>query len=498
MQQLVQLYKQYAGKTPVSCEPLAQAGSNRKYFRLTADDGTTCIGVIGTSKRENHSFLYLARHFKEKNLPVPEVYAVSEDESRYLQEDLGNTSLFSALQQGREANGNYNQEEVELIKRTIKILPHFQIRGNEGLDYTQLIAPTHFDVETVMFDLNYFKYCFLKLTNIDFNEFKLQHEFYSLADHLTQLTGNYFMYRDFQARNVMLTQGSEPCFIDFQGGRKGPFYYDLASFLWQASAQYNDELRAHLIEVYYQELKKWVAICSFEEFKSNLNLFILFRTLQVLGAYGFRGYIEEKSYFVRSIPFAINNLKALLQHEDLFKPYTYLKEVLEKLVSLPQFENKSKADAPSSSCKATETQEVSNNKKLKVLVYSFSYHRGIPKDLSGNGGGYVFDCRAVHNPGRYAQYKKLTGRDAEVIQFLEDDGEITEFLSHVYGLVDMHVARYIERGFTNLMFSFGCTGGQHRSVYSAQHVAEYISNKFGCEVQLVHREQHIEEHYEAK
>ena len=498
MQQLVQLYKQYAGKTPVSCEPLAQAGSNRKYFRLTADDGTTCIGVIGTSKRENHSFLYLARHFKEKNLPVPEVYAVSEDESRYLQEDLGNTSLFSALQQGREANGNYNQEEVELIKRTIKILPHFQIRGNEGLDYTQLIAPTHFDVETVMFDLNYFKYCFLKLTNIDFNEFKLQHEFYSLADHLTQLMGNYFMYRDFQARNVMLTQGSEPCFIDFQGGRKGPFYYDLASFLWQASAQYNDGLRAHLIEVYYQELKKWVAIDSFEEFKSNLNLFVLFRNLQVLGAYGFRGYIEEKSYFVRSIPFAINNLKALLLHEDLFKLYTYLKEVLEKLVSLPQFENKSKADAPSSSCKATETQEVSHNKKLKVLVYSFSYHRGIPKDLSGNGGGYVFDCRAVHNPGRYAQYKKLTGRDAEVIQFLEDDGEITEFLSYVYGLVDMHVARYIERGFTNLMFSFGCTGGQHRSVYSAQHVAEYISNKFGCEVQLIHREQHIEEHYEAK
>ena len=253
-----------------------------------------------------------------------------------------------------------------------------------------------------------------------------------------------------------------------------------------------------MIEVYYQELKKWVAIGSLEEFKSNLNLFVLFRTLQVLGAYGFRGYIEEKSYFVRSIPFAINNLKALLQHEDLFKPYAYLKEVLEKLVSLPQFENKSKADATASSCKAIESQELSNNKKLKVLVYSFSYHRGIPKDLSGNGGGYVFDCRAVHNPGRYAQYKKLTGRDAEVIQFLEDDGEITEFLSHVYGLVDMHVARYIERGFTNLMFSFGCTGGQHRSVYSAQHVAEYISNKFGCEVQLIHREQHIEEHYEAK
>ena len=498
MEKIAQLYFEYKGFHAKKIEQLAGAGSNRCYYRCYDKQGESLIAVEGTSVEENESFIYLASHFNALHLPMPSVLAVSSDRLCYLQTDLGSVSLFDALKEGRNNEGNYNESEIALLENIIKQLPLIQIKGAENLDWNRCYPQPEFDKENVMFDLNYFKYCFLKLTNIDFNEFKLQHEFYTLADHLTQLTGNYFMYRDFQARNVMLTQDSEPCFIDFQGGRKGPFYYDLASFLWQASAQYNDELRAHLIEVYYQELKKWVAIGSLEKFKSNLNLFVLFRTLQVLGAYGFRGYIEEKSYFVRSIPFAINNLKALLQHKDLFKPYAYLKEVLEKLVSLPQFENKSKADTTASSCKAIESQELSNNKKLKVLVYSFSYHRGIPKDLSGNGGGYVFDCRAVHNPGRYAQYKKLMGRDPEVIQFLEDDGEITEFLSHVYGLVDMHVARYIERGFTNLMFSFGCTGGQHRSVYSAQHVAEYISNKFGCEVQLIHREQHIEEHYEAK
>lgn len=498
MEKIAQLYFEYKGFPAEKIEQLAGAGSNRCYYRCYDKQGETLIAVEGTSVEENESFIYLASHFNAFHLSMPAVLAVSSDRLCYLQTDLGSVSLFDALKEGRNNGGKYNESEIALLENTIKQLPLIQVKGAENLDWNRCYPQPEFDKENVMFDLNYFKYCFLKLTNIDFNEFKLQYEFYSLADHLTQLTGNYFMYRDFQARNVMLTQGSEPCFIDFQGGRKGPFYYDLASFLWQASAQYNDELRAHLIEVYYQELKKWVAVGSLEKFKSNLNLFVLFRTLQVLGAYGFRGYIEEKSYFVRSIPFAINNLKALLQNKDLFKPYTYLKEILENLVSLPQFEDRSKADATASSCKATESQEVLNNKKLKVLVYSFSYHRGIPKDLSGNGGGYVFDCRAVHNPGRYAQYKKLTGRDAEVIQFLEDDGEITEFLSHVYGLVDMHVARYIERGFTNLMFSFGCTGGQHRSVYSAQHVAEYISNKFGCEVQLIHREQHIEEYYEEK
>ena len=498
MEKIAQLYFEYKGFYADKIEQLAGAGSNRCYYRCYDKQGETLIAVKGTSIEENESFIYLSSHFNALHLPIPEVLAVTNDRLCYLQTDLGSVSLFDALKEGRKNGGKYNESEVTLLEDTIKQLPLIQIKGAENLDWSRCYPQPEFDKENVMFDLNYFKYCFLKLTNVDFNEIKLQHDFYYLTDCLTQFSGNYFMYRDFQARNVMLPEGTKPCFIDFQGGRKGPFYYDLASFLWQASAQYSDDLRAHLIEIYYQELRKWVEIGSLEKFRSDLNLFVLFRTLQVLGAYGFRGYIEEKSYFVRSIPFAINNLKALLQNEDLLKPYSYLKEILEKLVSLPQFDSNSIANTTAPQCNVTASQEVSNNKKLKVLVYSFSYHRGIPKDLSGNGGGYVFDCRAVHNPGRYAQYKKLTGRDIEVIQFLEDDGEITEFLTHVYGLVDMHVSRYIERGFTNLMFSFGCTGGQHRSVYSAQHIAEYINEKFGCAVQLIHREQHIEEYYDAK
>jgi hypothetical protein len=475
MQQLVQLYKQYAGKTPVSCEPLAQAGSNRKYFRLTADDGTTCIGVIGTSKRENHSFLYLARHFKEKNLPVPEVYAVSEDESRYLQEDLGNTSLFSALQQGREANGNYNQEEVELIKRTIKILPHFQIRGNEGLDYTQLIAPTHFDVETVMFDLNYFKYCFLKTTDIDFDEVLLQHDLEQFARDLCCDSPHFFLYRDFQARNVMLKEG-QPYFIDFQGGKAGPLQYDISSFLWQASAKYGTELRKNIIKTYLEELQH-IAPEIAKGYSEQLPQFILFRQLQVLGAYGLRGLFEHKQHFLQSIPLALKNLRTLIENGTA-KKYKHLNKTLYRLTDLPVYN------------KLHEETKVSQS-RLVVSVWSFSYKKGLPVDDSGNGGGYYFDCRSTHNPGRYERYKQLTGLDAPVIQFLEEDGEILAFLEHVYELIDFHVNRYIERNFTHLMICFGCTGGQHRSVYSAQHVAEHLHKRFAVEVHLCHREQGI-------
>lgn len=475
MQQLVQLYKQYAGKTPVSCEPLAQAGSNRKYFRLTADDGTTCIGVIGTSKRENHSFLYLARHFKEKNLPVPEVYAVSEDESRYLQEDLGNTSLFSALQQGREANGNYNQEEVELIKRTIKILPHFQIRGNEGLDYTQLIAPTHFDVETVMFDLNYFKYCFLKTTDIDFDEVLLQYDLEQFARDLCCDSPHFFLYRDFQARNVMFKEG-QPYFIDFQGGKAGPLQYDISSFLWQASAKYGAELRKNIIKTYLEELQH-IAPEIAKGYSEQLPQFILFRQLQVLGAYGLRGLFEHKQHFLQSIPLALKNLRTLIENGTA-KKYKHLNKTLYRLTDLPVYS------------KLHEETKVSQS-RLVVSVWSFSYKKGLPVDDSGNGGGYYFDCRSTHNPGRYERYKQLTGLDAPVIQFLEEDGEILAFLEHVYELIDFHVNRYIERNFTHLMICFGCTGGQHRSVYSAQHVAEHLHKRFGVEVHLCHREQGI-------
>ena len=272
----------------------------------------------------------------------------------------------------------------------------------------------------------------------------------------------------------------------------------MASFLWQASALYNDELREKLIAVYYETLGTYVALPSFNEFRDKLNLFVLFRLLQVLGAYGFRGYMQGKAHFIQSIPPAMSNLRKILQETSVLKECTYLKELLDRLVNLDLFKVKSSVEKSEIPTFKVHDEQEENSKKLIVEVYSFSYHRGIPADLSGNGGGYVFDCRAVHNPGRYQPYKKLTGLDYPVIKFLEEDGEILTFLKSVYQLADAHVERYLERGFTHLMFSFGCTGGQHRSVYSAQHVAEHLHRKYGVEVHLTHREQNINKVFTAK
>ena len=321
------------------------------------------------------------------------------------------------------------------------------------------------------------------------------------------------MYRDFQARNVMLDADGNPFFIDYQGGRKGPFYYDLASFLWQASARYSNKLRRELVLEYYNALQQYIEVPSVRHFVARLSLFVLFRTLQVLGAYGFRGYFERKKHFLDSIPPAMDNLRALLKlGEDVF-PYPYMMDMLRRLTDMPRYAHieepaVSRADGYKTTDKnvyAAHPQDgpatfskYDGKGPLRVRVFSFSYRKGIPADESGNGGGYVFDCRSTHNPGRYEPYKKLTGLDEPVIRFLEDDGEILTFLESVYKLADAHVQRYIDRGFTDLMFSFGCTGGQHRSVYSAQHLAEHIHNKYGIEVHVCHREQGIEQTLEAE
>lgn len=513
MEQLRELYRQWSGVVPAHVEQLAGAGSNRVYYRLTAPADSALsiprevIGCVGTSRDENRAFIALSRHFSEKKLPVPEIFAVSDDESRYLQTDLGATSLFDALKKGREDGGQYNETEIQLLETTIRLLPRLQIIGAEGLDWSVCYPQPSFDEQNVMFDLNYFKYCFLKATEIDFHELKLEGDFRQMAADLTTRKESDdwgFMYRDFQARNVMLpsslslpfhssfTSLPVPYFIDFQGGRRGPIYYDLASFLWQASARYSDELRRHLLDVYYEELKQNKKVPAREEFDLQLSLFVLFRTLQVLGAYGFRGYFERKQHFIASIPPAKENLRKLLKNSTVCDAYPYLKTVLLQLCDEGETtcETISKSSEPTIEAipKPTEAPE---KKPLVVRVFSFSYKKGIPDDESGNGGGYVFDCRSTHNPGRYEPYKQLTGLDEPVIRFLEDDGEITTFLESVYKLADTHVERYLERGFTSLMFSFGCTGGQHRSVYSAQHLAEHIHEKFGVEVRLCHREQGI-------
>lgn len=506
MEKLINLYRAWCGRQPRYCRQLSGAGSNRTYIRITGGEGQTVIGVIGTSRDENHAFVSLARHFTNKRLPVPEILAVSGDELRYLQTDLGDVSLFDAIRGGRDAGGRYNQHEKQLLVNAIKALPDIQIRGAQGLDWNCCYPQPEFNVDSVRFDLNYFKYCFLKATELDFHELKLEANFRMFAKDLVSEPSNSFLYRDFQARNIMLDGQGKPYFIDFQGGRKGPFYYDLASFLWQASAKYSFKLRRELVYEYYYSLKNYTEVPSVRHFVERLSQFVLFRMLQVLGAYGFRGYFERKKYFLDSIPPAMENLRDLLKIGPQAFPYPYLMEILERLTQLPQFAP-AEVSAPvrrdgfrtsDSNIYEAHPQDgpatfskYDGKGPLVVRVFSFSYRKGIPEDSSGNGGGYVFDCRSTHNPGRYEPYKKLTGLDEPVIRFLEDDGEILTFLAHVYDLADHHVQRYIQRGFTSLMFSFGCTGGQHRSVYCAQHLGEHLHEKFGIEVHITHREQGI-------
>ena len=464
------LYKTFTGKAPEAIEPLPGAGSNRRYFRLKGEQ--TLIGVIGTSVEENRTFLYMASHFHHKGLPVPRVFAVSDDQNAYLQEDLGNTQLFDLIKNRR--GQDFDEPTLKLLTRTMQDLARFQFKGAEGMDFGKCYPQPEFNRRSALWDLNYFKYCFLKATGTEFQEDRLEDDFERMADTLAQASPRAFMYRDFQSRNVMISQES-PRFIDFQGGRRGPVLYDVASFLWQAKANFPDNLRRKLAEVYRQALQ---AYCPMDaaDFENQLRLFVLFRTLQVLGAYGFRGYFEQKPHFLESIPYAIANLQALL--EEPYPEYPYLCEVLKTMAGQKQF---------AAAC---------NRRNLTVRVMSFSYRKGIPEDPSENGGGYVFDCRGVHNPGRYDRYKPLTGRDEPVIRFLEEDGEILRFLEHTDALVDAHVERYLERGFTHLQVCFGCTGGQHRSVYSAQHTAEHLHRKYGIRVELIHREQQIRETFE--
>ena len=415
IEELKKLYITHTGHEPEAIDELPSSGSNRRYFRLKGTP--TLIGVSGESVEENRAFLYMAEHFRGKGLPVPEVFIRSEDNIYYLQEDLGDTLLFNAIEKGRKTSV-FDEEEKQLLRKTMRLLPAVQFAGADGMDFSYCYPQAEFNSRSILWDLN-----------------------------------------------------------DFQGGRKGPVYYDVASFLWQAKANYPDSLRQELLKEYIEALRKYQPVDE-SYFYAQLRHFVLFRTMQVLGAYGFRGYFEKKPHFIQSVPFAIENLRQLLQ--EPYPEYPYLCKVLHRLTELKQFTDDLK------------------KRRLVVKVTSFAYKKGIPEDSSGNGGGFVFDCRAVNNPGKYERYKPFTGLDEPVVRFLEEDGEIAVFLEHVYGLVDASVKRYMERGFTNLSVCFGCTGGQHRSVYSAQHLAEHLNKKFGVQVNLIHREQNIEQNFSAK
>lgn len=462
---LSSLYLKTTASLPADIQELPSSGSNRRYFRLTARNGESVIGVCGTSADENRAFIEISRHFLTKGLRVPQVYAADAEHLCYIQQDLGDEILFKATEQGR-TSGSFSDNERAILRRTIASLPDLQFRGAEGLDFSICYPQPEFDERMISFDLNYFKYCFLKATGLDFSEIRLEDDFQRLSNTLMRSVSATFMYRDFQSRNVMLVDG-EPYFIDFQGGRKGPIYYDVASFVWQAKANYGDELREELVATYLESLKRYMPVDE-TYFRQQLRHFVLFRTLQTLGAYGFRGYFEKKPHFLGSVPYAIDNLRRLIQTP--FTEFPYLNDLLHRLVEMKQF------------------GDMAQRKRLEVRVYSFAYKKGIPADSTGNGGGFVFDCRAINNPGKYEHYRHFTGQDPEVVKFLEDDGEVFPFLNSAYELVDAHVSKFIERKFTHMMVSFGCTGGQHRSVYCAERMGEHLAKKFDIDVRVEHRE----------
>jgi aminoglycoside/choline kinase family phosphotransferase len=473
MERLNRLFEEKYGCAAEEIVPLTGSASPRLYYRMKTAMASS-VGVIGTDRQENEAFVYLAEHFRSKGLPVPQVYAVGEDAMIYIQEDLGGECLFDSYSKAKKSGEGLERVE-ELLMKTVSLLPKMQIEGAEGLEFSRCHPQKEFSVRSAMFDLDYFKYYFLKPLGIDFHEMKLEDDFEKFACDLVScgvpgLEGvPTFLYRDFQARNVMIKDES-PYFIDFQSGRRGPVYYDVASFIYHARAGYGESVQKKMLDAYLSGLSEYVQV-NREDFVSRLKMFRLFRCLQVLGAYGFRGWVEKKANFVVCIPEAVKELRRLVQEQA--GDYPYMNSVLEKVVAHERLARTGGSDG-----------------RLEVRVCSFSFKKGIPDDPTGNGGGYVFDCRSIHNPGRYEPYKKLTGKDEPVIRFLEDDGEVFSFLEHVYGIVDPHVETYAQRGFTSLMVSFGCTGGQHRSVYCAEHMARHLKEKYpDIVVHLSHREQ---------
>jgi len=465
---IISLFESTFNEKVADVEVLPLSGSYREYCRLK-NNNRTVIGAFNADIKENEAFFSFTRHFYKNNIPVPKIIAIGEDKTYYLVEDLGNITLFDFISQIRQTEG-FSEKIVGEYKKVLRQLPKIQIEAGKEIDYSVCYPRAAFDKQSMMWDLNYFKYYFLKLAKIHFDEQALEDDFQIFSDYLLTAASDYFLFRDFQSRNVML-KDDLVYFIDYQGGRKGALQYDLASLLYDGKADIPQKIRKYLFGFYLEELKKLIDVDS-EKFKQYFDGFVLIRIMQAMGAYGFRGFYEKKEHFLKSIPFALNNLKYLLSGLNL--PID-IPEMIKVLNGLPQ---------------STVLQEIgASGKGLTVRVTSFSYKKGIPSDPSGNGGGFVFDCRALHNPGRYEEYKDLTGKDEKVIEFIETKTEMGEFLNSVQSLITRSVKKYLERGFTHLTISFGCTGGQHRSVYAAEKIMEYLQNNFPVEVVLSHREQ---------
>ena len=465
--------------TPIDIQAIAASGSARKYYRLITGQGTV-IGTYNANIEENEAFFYLTQHFGDKGLSVPKLLAVSANRDCYLQSDHGDETLFGHLQHALAA-GRFDDQVIGLFKQTLEQLVRFQTEGHQGLDYSKVYPTPCFDKSSVLDDLDYFKYYFVKPhAEIVFNEQRLKQEFSAFAYLVCQASHDFFMYRDFQSRNVMIDHG-RPLFIDYQGGRRGPLQYDVVSLLYQVKAQLPQSLRDALLKHYKEALSRSIDPDSID-FDRYYPYFVYLRLMQVLGAYGFRGLIQKKAHFIESIPYALKELSAWSAAHPL-NGYPELQNVLTQVDALlPQYESVFRS--PFSVF----------HSQLTVTVNSFSFKKGYPDDFSGNGGGFVFDCRALPNPGREPQFKTKTGRDWEVAEYLIEKPQTHVFLDHVKGLVGQSIDNYLERRFSHLMLSFGCTGGQHRSVFFAQSIADWIKKEYpDVIVKINHIEQHIHE-----
>jgi aminoglycoside/choline kinase family phosphotransferase len=469
MDVLKKLFEQHFHQAVARVQPLQGelGGSGRKIIRL-AGEHCSAIGILYGVREENIAFLEFSRHFRRHGLPVPEIYAEDLSHGAYLEEDLGDTTLFEFLSKNRTGE-NIASEAIEAYRKVVALLPRFQVEAGRDLNYKVCYPRAAFDRQSMAWDLNYFKYYFLRLAAIPFNEQALEDDFARLTKFLLSAERHYFLYRDFQSRNVMLREGA-PSFLDYQGGRRGALQYDIASLLYDGKADLPPELRQQLLERYLDTLAGFIPL-EREAFMQHYYAYVYIRIMQALGAYGFRGFYERKAHFLQSVPYALKSLRWLLHNVRLPIPLPTLLEAFTSMLGSEKLQSL-----------ASETEN------LTVRVLSFSFHRGLPKDETGHGGGFVFDARSLPNPGRLERFKPLTGRDAPVIDYLNQQESVHQFLASVMSLVDASVSNYQRRGFKNLMVSFGCTGGQHRSVFLAEQLANHLRGREGVEVVVRHRD----------
>ncbi len=477
MNVLKKLFEQHFGLPAESAQPLqgALGASGRIIVRL-AGGGRSAIGILYPVREENVAFLAFSRHFRRLGLPVPEIYAEALDEGAYLEEDLGDTTLFEFLVCNRQGE-TVAPEAVEAYRKVVAMLPRFQVEAGRGLNYKVCTPRPSFDKQSIAWDLNYFKYYFLRLAGIPFNEQALEVDFSRLTKFLLSADHETFLYRDFQSRNVMLREG-EPYFLDYQGGRKGALQYDIASLLYDAKADLPPALRQQLLEHYLDSLSGYIRLDR-GAFMEHYYAYVYVRVLQALGAYGFRGFYERKTHFLQSVPYALKNLRWLEENVKLPVALPVLMEALGAIARSEKLEALGTVAPEPAAAQAP---------LLTVRIFSFSFHREQPVDPSGNGGGYVFDTRSLPNPGREARFREMTGKDAAVAEFLNREESVRRYLAGVEALVDASVEAYQQRGFQSLMVAFGCTGGQHRSVYLAEQLARHLSTKNGVEIAVRHIE----------